>query len=307
MKLIVLLVLVLACINVKEKSTDNQSIQLSPNKLLITDNKPDLIPEPENSIEKDISAINFSSRLKDAESALFRKLSNNYLKTDPKPRINYIPTYRIDKLNTVVDLKTNKTFAEIKEKVTFTLENGIFSSLSRKISLAGSSDSLLAFRLTSSDVKLKQAKVVPNCLEEEYTSNQYPYVCVIAIFEEIDAKAKPLEVDIEYEYLAQDIIRSKEVENKNSIIWYYDNFKKKEPIYNITFKLKIDSSLLPKNDTSIIGYPEKFTNSTNAQVTEFTWNIEKLNSEEFKNIYLEIPKSIDTLKIRKLVKVFNLV
>jgi hypothetical protein len=130
-----------------------QSIHLTPTKLLITDNKEDIILPSPNLFEKDISGLNFTTKLKDAETALYRKLSTqNFLKTNFNAtayRYDNVPTYRIDKMTTVIDIRPNKTFADINEKITFTLENGVFSSISRKISLNGSSDSLVAFRLTS--------------------------------------------------------------------------------------------------------------------------------------------------------------
>jgi hypothetical protein len=151
MKFYVFLILYVFCYTIKAGT--EQAIRLSPNKLLIPNSKEDPLQSP-GPFEKDISDMNFSTKLKDAETALYRKLTthnflkNNFNSTAPY-RLDYFPTYRIDKITTLIDLKQNKTFADINEKVTFTLENGIFSSISRKISLAGSSDSLVAFRLSS--------------------------------------------------------------------------------------------------------------------------------------------------------------
>jgi hypothetical protein len=157
------------------------------------------------------------------------------------------------------------------------------------------------YKFKLSDIKLKQAKVVTNCLEEENSVIQYPYVCIIALFDEIDAKGKSKEVEIEYEYLAQDIIRYKE-DKENTILWYYDNKKRKEPIYNINLKLKIDNQLVV-DDKKLIGYPDKYIKTKGKEMTEFNWHIDKVNFDSYQPVSLDFPKQ-EKLALRKLVNFF---
>jgi hypothetical protein len=153
MKFSVLLILFIFSLNLNKDIIDSkQSIHLNSNKLLITDNRENIVSNT-NNINNDISDVDFASKLEDAEKNLFKRLNTNNLKSST---INskafekdFLPRYLIKKLNTFIDLKPNNTYAEITEKATFTLTNGVFSSINRKISLAGSSDSIIAFRLTS--------------------------------------------------------------------------------------------------------------------------------------------------------------
>jgi hypothetical protein len=130
------------------------------------------------------------------------------------------------------------------------------------------------------------------------------------LFDEIDAKNKPKEVEIEYDYLAQDIIRYKDVERVNSVIWYYDNLKRKESVYNINLKIRVDSGFIA--DKRVTGYPDKFVKSKDNNMTEFSWFIERVGSEKFQQVYLEIPDAVggdvvsQHLKIRKLVSPDNI-
>jgi hypothetical protein len=302
--LIILFYLVHSLSNIKK-----QSIHLSPNKLLITDNKNDspIIKQsiPTEIENKNVFDINFPLGLKDAEKTLYNKLNKKKASDDnsTNDKINIIPTYKIVSLNTTLDIRPSKTFGEVNEIVKFQLENGSFSSISRKISLSGSSDSLIAFKVSSSDVKLKEARILNNCLEETNTwVIPKPYICVISIFEEIDAKINPKIVEIEYEYIAQDIIRLKDDINK--IVWYYDNNKKMTEINNISTSLIIRNRITMKD---AVYYPDKnYKLDVKNNDTFISWTIGKLKENEYQKIWLEFPIVDSNIKYRKFVNKINI-
>ncbi len=60
-----------------------------------------------------------------------------------------IPSYYIDRMETDIKIQKDKTYGQIIENVKFVLKNGRFYSIIRKISLAGSSDSIIAFKVSS--------------------------------------------------------------------------------------------------------------------------------------------------------------
>ncbi len=121
---------------------DSQSITADNKNPIITNSKPSLL-NIHNILE-----VNFSNNLEKAEKALMRRLDNTD-KSPPTNSSNLIPTYRMLTLNTTIEVKPRKTNGLISEKVRYILENGSFSSISRVFSLAGSSDSLVAFKATS--------------------------------------------------------------------------------------------------------------------------------------------------------------
>lgn len=68
---------------------------------------------------------------------------------DHQPSIANIPSYFIQKIETNLKIRNDKTFGQVIENVKFILKNGVFTSIIRKISLAGSSDSIIAFKVSS--------------------------------------------------------------------------------------------------------------------------------------------------------------
>jgi len=192
-------------------------------------------------------------------------------------------------------------------------------------------------------LKLKEARIINNCFEESLNQKQikkmdlknnlnnenknysfHPYICVIAIFEEIDAKEKLSEIFIQYEYIAQNILRFRDNGNNsmmNSVVWYYDNYKRLQPMENIKFileivdyKLEINNlknynSTITKNkvDTNhIIGYPDKYIVNFNKETnsTVITWNFKNIPENDYQKISIDLP--IFNSKCRKLVKINNL-
>lgn len=180
-------------------------------------------------------------------------------------------------------------------------------------------------------MRLKEARIINNCFEdslnqkhinkmdqknknqntEEKNYSFHPYICIISIFEEIDSKDKPMEIFIQYEYVAQNILRFKEANNlMNSIVWYYDNYKRLQPIENIKFILEIADFKLFFNNTitqsnkqqNIIAYPDKystlFIHETNS--TKLTWNFKSIPNDDYQKISIDLP--LFNPKCRKLVK-----
>lgn len=60
-----------------------------------------------------------------------------------------IPAYHILRMETEIKIKSDKTYGQVTENVQYVLKNGLFTSIIRKISLAGSSDSIIAFKVSS--------------------------------------------------------------------------------------------------------------------------------------------------------------
>jgi len=138
----------------------------------------------------------------------------------------------------------------------------------------------------------------------------HPYICVIAIFEEIEAKDKQIEIFIQYEYVAQNILRFREAHNlMNSIVWYYDNYKRLQPMENIKFLLEISDYKLKSNNTlnynntwkNLISYPDKYTTSFNEETntTVISWNFKSIPENDYQKISIDLP--IFNSKCRKLV------
>jgi hypothetical protein len=72
--------------------------------------------------------------------------NRNILQTEPIfPRENYL----IKSIDTIIVLKQNQTNGEVKEKISFELSRGKFSSLTRKISLHSSAEKFSNFKLSS--------------------------------------------------------------------------------------------------------------------------------------------------------------
>lgn len=148
-------------------------------------------------VKKDqITSLNLKigNKIKIAEKGLLKKLnivdshnSNNSLMKIGKN--TNVPSYSITSIKTSVQIRKGSCDAEIKEEVNFIINNGAFSSVTRKISLEGTSDTMYGFKLTSSDVKLKEAKLVKNCYDENRIP-EHEYACVIAIFNEVESFSK---------------------------------------------------------------------------------------------------------------------
>ena len=191
-----------------------------------------------------------------------------------------------------------------------------------------------------SDVILKEARIINNCFEEtnnliqinkdndnegrkikmnknSTNYNFHPYICVIAIFEEVDSNNNPFKALIQYEFIAQNILRYRENTNTiNSLVWYYDNYKRLQVIENIKFSLEfighefknstfsINKNSSEINLNSLIGYPDNFITEIESgkNSTLFTWILKSIPENEFQKISLELP--IFNKNCRKLVYKF---
>jgi hypothetical protein len=80
-----------------------------------------------------------------AEDALINKLLARRTNLTKNSR----PSYKIVEIQTNINIPKEKCSATVKETVNFILQNGYFSLIIRKVSLAGSANSLVAFRLKS--------------------------------------------------------------------------------------------------------------------------------------------------------------
>jgi hypothetical protein len=292
-----------------------QSILINDNKLLIKDKKFEAIiikAKDDNNLIKEIHSddkilhLNFNNKLKQAEENLMKKIkevmNRRTAMNEPIYKSENSPQYKILSLSTSISIAKERTFGEVKEKVTYELSHGSFSSIIRKFSLSGSSDSFVAFKLFSNDIKLKEARIINNCLEEvtnsivseshslsESEASHHPYVCVIAIFEEINANHKNHVINIEYEYVALNLLRLTN-HYKNSIVWYYDNYKRIQPIDYIKFSINIENpkiNALSKKD--VINYPEKMTLNLSPGNSLFNWEIPTIKENEYQKISIDIP------------------
>lgn len=119
---------------------------------------------------------------------------------------------------------------------------------------------------------------------------EHPYVCVYANFIPIDATSIPREIEIEYEFTSENLLRRREKpfstkEQENVIVWIYDNYKKESVIDNVNLSIKFENEI---DLSKIIAYPEKFLiKTTNTYTIE--WNIKDFRPNSFKNFALNIP------------------
>lgn len=265
---------------------------------------------------KNIGDSNFDNKLKQAENELLNSLKVGEMRVDSGKikKGKVIQHNWIVSLDSEIKLSDMNTYGVVKEKVKFKLVNGSFSSLIRKISLVGSSDSLVAFKLSSNDIKLREVKVIENCYEDKennsigsndkFNTNKNSsitndaYICVISIFDEVDAPKSGKVVEIEYEYIAQNILRVKNSDSsntyKNSIIWYFDNNNRPYSIENITTKIILENIKLTNiNKKDIVFYPDKFefekreANEDSNLIVK--WNIPIIHENEYQKISLDLP------------------
>ena len=98
--------------------------------------------------------LKLGNKIKTAEKGFLSKFNiftNKNNKSSVKiGKITKIPSYSISSIKTNIFVRKNNCDAEIKEEVSFIISNGVFSTLSRKISLDGSSNTMYGFKLISS-------------------------------------------------------------------------------------------------------------------------------------------------------------
>lgn len=118
--------------------------------------KSTLKEEVNNSINT-ISNLNNKNELKNETKKAEEKIKINnqpeFLKK--KEIVNILsavqktPTVKISEIDTKISFKKNKNEGEVLEKVKFILQDGVFSSVMRKISLGGTADRHYGLKLAS--------------------------------------------------------------------------------------------------------------------------------------------------------------
>jgi len=169
------------------------------------------------------------------------------------------------------------------------------------------------------DVFLLGAKVISNC-NEPSSIYEHPYLCVIANFKPIDASDSPLNIEIEYEYTSENLLRRREkpfssTEHENVIVWIYDNNKINSSIDLVNLNIKFENQIDIKK---LIAYPEKFmiknqpdvyinnsTTNVNNSITTISWTIKDIKPNSFKNFALNIP--IFNTSCKGMVKIFIII
>lgn len=118
---------------------------------------------------------------------------------------------------------------------------------------------------------LKEAKIVKNCYHDNAIID-HPYICIIAVFEEENLSGKSKVVEIEYDYLADNILKSKRKpfstdvkQEDNVLIWIYDNFQNINAIKQVNLKIHFDEKI---NSKEILSYPEKYFKVKNDLILE---------------------------------------
>lgn len=84
---------------------------------------------------------NFQNNLKQVTNT--KIADNNSIKTVE------MPSTHVNSLSTEIFLSKHRCSAEIKEIALFTISNGVFNTITRRISLDGSADSISGFKLAS--------------------------------------------------------------------------------------------------------------------------------------------------------------
>ena len=128
-------------------------------------------------VTETVSNDNESSKLKKKK---FQKLEKTNNQTNS--------TIIIESIETRINLQKDNPDAIIIENVRFKLINGIYDTVIKKVSLGGTSSRHYDFKLSSSDVKLINAKIVNNCYDT-HSIYQHPYICIEVSFEPIDASS----------------------------------------------------------------------------------------------------------------------
>ena len=99
-----------------------------------------------------LSSLKNENKFKSAENNFLKKLKTNNLKeTDMRleNQQSQLPNYKIISIESNITIAKNKCNGIVKEIVKYQLSNGSFSLIIRKVSLAGSANSLIAFKLSS--------------------------------------------------------------------------------------------------------------------------------------------------------------
>ena len=140
-----LLILEVFCI------TNENQIKLSSNKNSFTSSEQLKIKNIENRIDQFNKEIFLNETHLNEKQPQFLKKKEimKVLRKVEAKEILKTPTIKIDSIDTHILIKKDKTDGEVFEKVKYTLRDGVFNSIVRKISLGGTSDKHFGFRLAS--------------------------------------------------------------------------------------------------------------------------------------------------------------
>ena len=142
-----LYILILALLSLKNIiSVDKKANVLNLNAPLIQ-------PITQTLNNKAILDSNSYNSLKNGDLKL-KNMHQKPVKDNSESKIK-VPTTHISNLSTEIFISKNKCSALIKETALFTISNGVFNSITRRISLDGSADSISGFKLASSYIVIK--------------------------------------------------------------------------------------------------------------------------------------------------------
>jgi hypothetical protein len=125
------------------------------------------------------------------------------------------------------------------------------------------------------------------------------YMCVIAIFDQIEAMDKHREINIKYEYIAMDSLRLYD-ENTNILTWQINIQKKMTDINDINIKLIL------RNTKNIEGV--NFDSETDkAKIdnigndTQVTWHYDIIKAQEVKDTTIKFTVHDSSIHFRMIV------
>lgn len=198
----------------------------------------------------------------DKENTMTQQNRKTNLTERPQTNNSTKTGYSIKSLDIKLSLRSDETSGSVIENVEFDLTMGKYSSLVRKISLGGSSDSPVGFIITSKDILIKKTYIVSNCMDRKAQDEEnlsFHYVCVILLFDELEVISNNKVINVEYSYTSQNILRKNPYENSNYLIYVIDNLKSRSEIRKafITVTLEtIENSKENLNKTIIKTIPE---------------------------------------------------
>lgn len=184
---------------------------------------------------------------------------------DGKPTNSTKTGYSIKSLDVQISLRSDETSAGVSEHAEFELPMGRYSSIVRKISLSGSSDSPVAFVTRSKDILIKKTYIVSNCMDRKNNEEEnlsYHYVCIIVLFDELDVDSNTRVIRIDYAYTFQNILRKNPYDRSNYLIYALDNIKSRSEIRNVgvTVSLEgVNNGAPGVNKTSIRTVPQELS------------------------------------------------
>lgn len=223
------------------------------------------------------------------EKAKFR-INNSFRNTNN----NQTSLYRIIDYKTHIKIGANKTNSKVSEEVTYEIKSNTLTTIIHKVSLNSTANSFTRFLVDSKDFKVKDIKILQNCLD--YTSETEsvtlaPYICVLTTLDEVeDNKIGKLT----YNYIANDFIKVREgtlsdtKKDVNYFIWNFDNLKRQEGIKNFSFTAQIENKFY--NMTKIKEFPATFSKNVDSKNnTILNWMIDEIQANQVEWIVCELP------------------